>query len=426
MNKKYGFNTRALHEGHIPDKDTLSRAVPIYQTTSYIFENSDHAARLFSLEEPGNVYTRMMNPTTDVLEKRIASLENGVGALAVSSGQAAITLAILNLCQCGDHIVSYASLYGGTYNLFAVTLKKFGIDVSLVKPNLEEAAKAITDKTKCIYVETIGNPKLDIPDIEGLSKLAEENGIPLIVDNTFATPYLFRPIEYGAHIVIHSATKFIGGHGNSIAGVIVDSGKFNWTKEKFSELVNPDPSYHGISYTETFGSSAYIVKARVQLLRDLGCCISPFNSFLLLQGIETLHIRMKRHSENTRTIAKFLEKHPYVSWVNYPGLESHPDYHRAKKYFPKGCGALLTFGIKGGLEEGKKFIDNLKIFSHLANIGDAKSLVIHPASTTHQQLTSEQRLKSGVSDDLIRLSIGLEDVDDLIEDLDNAILASQK
>ncbi len=426
MTKKFRFNTRVLHEGHIPDKDTLSRAVPIYQTTSYLFEDSDHAARLFALEESGNIYTRIMNPTTDVLEKRVASLEGGVGALAVSSGQSAIALAIMNLCESGDHVVSYASLYGGTYNLFAVTLKKMGIDVSFVKPTVEDAARAITPKTKCIYVETIGNPRLDVPDIEALSKLAEENGIPLIVDNTFATPYLFRPIEFGAHIVVHSATKFLGGHGTSIAGIIIDSGKFKWSKEKFPGIVNPDPSYHGISYTEAFGEAAYIVKARVQLLRDIGCSLSPFNSFLLLQGIETLHLRMERHSQNALAVAKFLEQNPYVSWVNYPGLESHPDYHRAQKYFPKGYGALLTFGIKGGLNEGKKFIDNLKLFSLLANVGDAKSLVIHPASTTHQQLTPEQRHASGVSDDLIRLSIGIEDEIDLIDDLENAINASQK
>lgn len=425
MNNRFNFNTRVLHEGHVPDKDTLSRAVPIYQTTSYLFEDSDHAARLFSLEESGNIYTRIMNPTTDVLEKRVASLEGGVGALAVSSGQAAITLAILNICGSGDHIVSSTSLYGGTFNLFAVTLKKLGIDVTMAKPNVSEMANAITARTKCMYIESIGNPKMDIPDIEALSKMAEEHKIPLIVDNTFATPYLCRPFEHGAHIVIHSATKFLGGHGTSIAGIIVDSGRFPWNQEKFPELVNPDPSYHGVSYTEVCGPSAYIVKARVQLLRDIGCSLSPFNSFLVLQGIETLHLRMERHSSNALQIAKHLSTHPNVSWVNYPGLTTHPDHEYVKKYLPDGCGALMTFGIKGGLKEGKKFIDNLKLFSLLANVGDAKSLVIHPASTTHQQLTVEQRLTSGVSDDLIRLSVGIEDIRDLKNDLDDALAASQ-
>jgi len=424
-NNNFSFNTKVLHEGHVPDKDTLSRAVPIYQTTSFLFEDTDHAARLFSLEEPGNIYTRIMNPTTDVLEKRVAALEGGVGALAVSSGQAASTLAILNICNSGDHVVSSASLYGGTYNLFAVTLKKLGVEVTMVKPEVEEMAKAINEKTKCLFIESIGNPKMDVPDIEAIAKLAEEHNIPLIVDNTFATPYLCRPFEHGAHIVIHSATKFLGGHGTSIAGIIVDSGKFQWSKEKFPGLVEPDPSYHGVSYTEACGPLAYIIKARVQLLRDMGCCLSPFNAFLVLQGVETLPLRMERHSENALKVATYLENHPLVSWVNYPGLKSHPDHERAKYYLPRGYGALMTFGIKGGIKEGKKFIDNLKLFSLVANLGDAKSLVIHPASTTHQQLTTEQRLASGVSDDLIRLSIGIEDVQDIINDLDNALAVSQ-
>jgi len=424
-NNNFSFNTKVLHEGHVPDKDTLSRAVPIYQTTSFLFEDTDHAARLFSLEEPGNIYTRIMNPTTDVLEKRVAALEGGVGALAVSSGQAASTLAILNICNSGDHVVSSASLYGGTYNLFAVTLKKLGVEVTMVKPEVEEMAKAITAKTKCLFIESIGNPGMDIPDIEALAKLAEEHNIPLIVDNTFATPYLCRPFEHGAHIVIHSATKFLGGHGTSIAGIIVDSGKFQWNKEKFPGLVEPDPSYHGVSYTEACGPLAYIIKARVQLLRDMGCCLSPFNAFLVLQGVETLPLRMERHSENALKVATYLENHPLVSWVNYPGLKSHPYHERANHYLPRGYGALMTFGIKGGIKEGKKFIDNLKLFSLVANLGDAKSLVIHPASTTHQQLTAEQRLASGVSDDLIRLSIGIEDVQDIINDLDNALAVSQ-
>jgi len=422
----FKFNTQALHEGHSPDKDTLSRAVPIYQTTSYLFEDTDHAARLFSLEQPGNIYTRIMNPTTDILEKRVAALEGGVGALAVSSGHSAITLAILNICSSGDHVVSSSSLYGGTFNLFGVTLKKLGIEVTMVKPEVEEMAKAINKKTKCLFIESVGNPKMDIPDIEALAKLAEDHKIPLIIDNTFPTPYLCRPFDHGAHIVIHSATKFLGGHGTSIAGIIVDSGKFQWDKEKFPGLVEPDPSYNGISYTEVCGPAAYITKARTQLLRDIGCTISPFNSFLILQGIETLHLRMERHSENALKVAKHLENHPYVSWISYPGLMDHPYHKRAKHYFPKGYGAMMAFGIKGGIGEGKKFIDNLKLFSLVANVGDAKSLVIHPASTTHQQLTTEQRLAGGVSDDLIRLSVGIEDIEDIINDLDHALEASQK
>ena len=426
MNNSFKFNTQAIHEGHVPDKDTLSRAVPIYQTSCYLFDDTDHAARLFSLEQPGNIYTRIMNPTTDVLEKRVAALEGGVGALALSSGQSAITFALLNICNSGDHVVSSASIYGGTFNLFAVTLKKLGIEVTMVKPEVDEMTKAITAKTKCLYIESIGNPKMDIPDIEALAKLAEEHNIPLIVDNTFTTPYLCRPFDHGAHIVVHSATKFLGGHGTTMAGIIVDSGKFQWNKEKFPGLVEPDPSYHGISYTEACGPAAYIIKARVQLLRDIGCCLSPFNSFLVLQGIETLHLRMERHSENALKVAKHLENHPLVSWINYPGLASHPYHERAQRYLQKGSGAIMTFGIKGGIKEGKKFIDNMKLFSLVANVGDAKSLVIHPASTTHQQLTPEQRLAGGVSDDLVRLSVGIEDIEDIINDLDNALEASQK
>lgn len=422
MTKDYKFDTLAVHAGQEPDPATGSRAVPIYQTTSYVFEDCDHAARLFALEEEGNIYTRIMNPTTDVFEKRVAALEGGVGALATASGQAAITLAICNIVTRGQEIVASTSLYGGTYNLFAATLPKFGINVRFVDPaDPENFRRAINDSTRGIYVEIIGNPKLDVPDLEALAQLAEEAGVPLIVDNTFATPYHCRPFDHGAHIVVHSATKFIGGHGTSIGGIIVDSGKFNWDNGKFPELVEPDPSYHGVSYTETFGNAAYIVKARVQLMRDLGASLSPFNSFLFLQGLETLPLRMQRHSDNALAIARFLSEHPKVNWVNYPGLSTHDTYENARKYLRHGYGAMLTFGIKDGLEAGRKFIDKLELFSHLANVGDAKSLVIHPASTTHQQLTEEERRASGVSDDLVRVSVGIEDVQDLIADLDQAL-----
>jgi len=422
MNKPYRFATLAVHAGQVPDPATGARAVPIYQTTSYVFKNADHAANLFALREPGNIYTRMMNPTTDVFEQRVAALEGGVGALATASGQAAITLAILNIASAGQEIVSATSLYGGTYNLFNITFPKIGIKVRFVDPSdPENFRRAITDKTRALYIETIGNPKLDVPDIEKIAGIAHEAGIPLIVDNTFATPYLCRPFDYGADIVVHSATKFIGGHGTSIGGIIVDSGKFNWKNGKFPELVEPDPSYHGISYVEAFGPAAYIVKARTQLLRDLGPALSPFNSFLFLQGLETLHLRMERHSSNALYVAQWLKEHPLVSWVNYPGLPDHPSYPLAKKYLPRGAGAIVTFGIKGGKEAGRRFIDSLKLFSLLANVGDAKSLVIHPASTTHQQLTEEEQLATGVTEDMVRLSIGLEDPEDLIEDLDQAL-----
>ncbi len=422
MSKDYQFDTLAIHAGQEPDPTTGSRAVPIYQTTSYVFKDSDHAARLFGLEEAGNIYTRIMNPTTDVFEQRVAALEGGVGALATSSGQAAITLAICNIASAGQEIVASTSLYGGTYNLFATTLPKLGIKVKFVNSiNPEEFRAAINDKTRGIYVETIGNPKLDVPDFAGLSKIAKEAGIPLIVDNTFATPYLCKPFDHGVDILIHSATKFIGGHGTSIGGIIVDSGKFNWANGKFSDLTEPDPSYNGVSYTETFGTAAYIVKARVQLLRDIGASISPFNSFLFLQGLETLPLRMQRHCDNALAVAKFLVEHPQVSWVNYPGLTSHETHGNAETYLTNGYGAILTFGLKGGLEAGRQFIEALNVFSHLANVGDAKSLVIHPASTTHQQLTSEERKASGVSDDLVRLSVGIEDIEDLKSDLDQAL-----
>ncbi|HLT57955.1 MAG TPA: homocysteine synthase [Limnochordales bacterium] len=421
----YRFETLAVHAGQQPDPTTGSRAVPIYQTTSYVFRDTDHAANLFALKEFGNIYTRIMNPTTDVFEQRVAALEGGVGALALAAGQTAETFAILNIAEAGDEIVSATSLYGGTWNLFQHTLPKFGIKVHFVDPeDPENFRRAITPKTKALYAETIGNPKGDVLDIEAVAKIAHEAGIPLIVDNTFASPYLCRPIEWGADIVVHSATKFIGGHGTSIGGVIVDSGKFDWTNGKFPGLTEPDPSYHGIRYVEAFGPAAYIIKCRVQLLRDLGGCISPFNSFLFLQGLETLHLRMERHVENALEIARWLQEHPLVSWVNYPGLPGHPSYEKAKKYLPKGPGSIFTFGIKGGLEAGRRFINSVKLFSFLANVGDAKSLVIHPASTTHQQLTPEEQLAAGVTPDLIRLSIGIENVEDLKADLDQALRAA--
>lgn len=419
--------TISVHGGQVPDPTTNSRAVPIYQTTSYVFDDTQHAADLFALKQFGNIYTRIMNPTTDILEKRVTELEGGVGALATSSGQSAITYSILNIARAGDEIVASSSLYGGTYNLFRHTLPKLGIQVNFVdQTNPDNFRKAITDKTKAVFAEIIGNPQLDVLDVEAVANIAHESGIPLIVDNTFATPYLSRPFEFGADIIVHSATKFIGGHGTSIGGLIVDSGKFDWTNGKFPDLTEPDPSYHGVSYTEALGSLAYIIKARVQLLRDTGAAISPFNAFLLLQGLETLHLRMERHSENTLKVAKFLEQHESVAWVNHPGLEGHPSYEKTQKYLPNGQGAIFTFGIKGGLKAGKRLIENLSLFSHLANVGDVKSLVIHPASTTHQQLTEDEQKKAGVSPELIRLSVGIESVDDIIDDLKQALEKSQQ
>lgn len=425
--RQLGFETISLHGGQSPDPTTNARAVPIYQTSSFVFNDTDHAANLFALKEPGNIYTRIMNPTQDVFEQRIALLEGGVGALATASGQAAITYSILNIAQAGDEIVASSSLYGGTYTLFAYTFAKLGIKVHFVdvdKP--EEFRTKITDKTKALYTETIGNPQINVADLEAIAHIAHENGLPLIVDNTFASPYLCRPIEHGADIVVHSATKFIGGHGTSIGGVIVDSGKFDWNNGKFLGLSRPDPSYHGIIYTEACGNAAYIIKARVSLLRDTGAALSPFNSFLFLQGLETLPLRMEHHVENAQKVAEFLDQHDLVTWVNYPGLEKSPYRALAEKYFPKGAGSIFTFGVKGGLNEGKKFINNLKLFSHLANVGDAKSLVIHPSSTTHQQLDEESQRVAGISPDMIRLSIGLETIDDLLYDLDQALLASQE
>ena len=420
------FDSLAVHAGQEPDPTTGSRAVPIYQTTAYNFRDSDHAANLFSLKESGNIYTRIMNPTTDVLEKRIAALEGGIGALAFASGHAAISAAIINIAQAGDEIVSSSTLYGGTYNMFAYTLPRLGIKVTLVDPSdPENFRRAITPKTKALYGELMGNPKIDVLDIEKVAAIAHENGLPLLIDSTFATPYLSRPIEFGADIVIHSATKFIGGHGTSMGGLVIDGGKFDWGNGKFPLLSEPDPSYHGLSYTEALGNQAYIIRLRVQVLRDLGAAVSPFNSFLFLQGLETLHLRLERHSKNAQAVAEFLEKHEQVEWVSYPGLPSHPDHKLAQKYLPKGSGAILAFGIKGGLSAGKKFIDSLKLFSLLANVGDAKSLVIHPASTTHSQLTEAQRASAGVQEGLVRLSLGIEDAADLIDDLNQALLAAQ-
>jgi O-acetylhomoserine (thiol)-lyase len=424
IDAKLKIETLALHGGQEPDPTTGARAVPIYQTTSYQFKSTEYAASLFGLREFGNIYTRLMNPTTDVLEKRIALLDGGVGALALSSGQSAITLSLLNIAQAGDEIVSADNLYGGTYNLFHYTFPRLGVTVKFVKSNdLKAFQKAITGKTKALYAESIGNPKLDVCDLEGISKVAHKNGIPFVLDNT-VSPYLLRPIDYGVDILVYSATKFIGGHGTSLGGLIVDSGKFDWTNGRFPLISEPDQSYHGINFIEALkplGNIAYIIKARVTLLRDLGPALSPFNSFLLLQGLETLHLRMPRHSENALTVAKYLLKHKKVSWVNYPGLEISSEKERAKRYLNKGSGAILGFGIKGGLEAGKKFIDSLQLISHLANVGDAKSLAIHPATTTHQQLSSEEQLATGVTQDFIRLSIGLEHIDDIIADIKQAL-----
>ena len=429
MADSYRPETIALHGGQKPDPATTARAVPIYQTTSYVFHDTAHAARLFGLQEFGNIYTRIMNPTTDVLEQRIAQLEGGTGALAVASGQAAETLALLNIAHAGDEILSSASLYGGTYNLFHYTFPKLGIDVKFVDPSDPgNFRKAITKKTKAIFAESIGNPKLDTLDNRAVADIAHEAGIPLVIDNTMPSPCLLRPFDHGADIVIHSTTKFIGGHGTSIGGIIVDSGKFDWGNGNFPQFTEPDPSYHGLKFWDVFGNFpglgnvAFILKARVHLLRDLGPAMSPFNAFLFLQGVETLPLRMERHSTNAMAVARFLSTHPNVTWVNYPGLPDHPQHDLAKKYHHRGLyGAILGFGIKGGMEAGKKFIDSVKLFSHLANIGDAKSLVIHPASTTHQQLTPEERKETGVTDDFVRLSVGLEHIDDIVEDLDQAL-----
>src|SRR5689334_541256 len=418
----FGFSTRALHAGHRPDSDTGARAVPIYQTTSYVFDDTAHAAALFNLQRFGNIYTRIMNPTTAAFEERMAALERGVGALAVGSGQAAQFIALCSLLEAGDEIVAAKTLYGGTYTQFDVSFRRLGIQTTFVDPeNPENFRAAITPRTRVLYGETIGNPRMNVLDIGAVSAIAHENNLPLVVDNTFASPWLCRPIEHGADIVVHSATKFIGGHGTSIGGIIVDSGRFPWDRGRFPQLLQPSKGYHGIRFYETFGDFAYIMKARVEGLRDFGPALSPFNSFLFLQGVETLNLRMERHSANALKVAEFLEAHDRVAWVNYPGLETSKYRALAQRYLPIGAGGVLTFGIKGGLDAGRRFIEALQVFSHLANIGDAKSLVIHPASTTHQQLTSEERAAGGIGDDLIRLSVGLEDVDDLLWDLDHAL-----
>jgi len=422
---KLHLETLALHAGQTVDSDTLSRAVPIYQTSSYCFKDSDHAARLFGLKEFGNIYTRIMNPTTDVLEKRLAALEGGVAGLCFSSGMSAITAAILNICGSGQHLVASSSLYGGTVTLFGHTLPKLGIEVTFVDAgDPANFAQAIKDNTRLVYIESIGNPKNDVRDYAEIARVAHEHGVPVLCDNTVMTPILFRPIEHGIDIVVHSCTKFIGGHGSSIGGAIVDSGQFNWANGRYPELTEPDPSYHGVKYVESFGELAYILKARVTVLRDTGACLSPFNAFLFLQGLETVHLRMPRHCENALKVARWLESQPQVSWVNYPGLESHPDHSRAVKYMPKGQGAILGFGVKGGAKAGVKFINSVKLASHLANIGDSKTLVIHPASTTHQQLTSAEQLAAGVTPDYIRVSVGTEHIDDIIADFEQALGAT--
>jgi O-acetylhomoserine (thiol)-lyase len=418
-----GFETLALHGGQQSDPTTGARAVPIYQTTSYQFKDTEHAARLFGLQEFGNIYTRIMNPTTDVLEQRIAALEGGVGALALASGQAAETFAVLNIAGAGDNIVSSTDLYGGTYNLFKHTLPKLGITTRFVDArDFDGFRKAIDDRTKAFFLELVGNPRLDILNLEQISAIAHEAGVPVIVDSTTATPYLCRPFDFGADIVVHSATKYLGGHGTSIGGLLIDSGKFDWAASgRFPGLTEPDESYHGLVYTQALGPLAYIIKARVQLLRDLGAALSPFNSFLILQGVETLGLRMERHSQNALAVAKYLKEHAKVAWINYPGLPEHPTYELAKKLMPKGQSGILGFGIKGGKAAGAKFINSLKLHSHLANIGDAKSLAIHPATTTHSQLTAEEQGLTGATDDYVRLSVGLETIDDIIADLDQAL-----
>ena len=423
----FGFNTRALHAGQRPDAATGARAVPIYQTTSYVFEDTDHAAALFGLQRFGNIYTRIMNPTTAVLEERMASLEGGVGALALASGQAAQFLTVSSLCQTGDHLVSSSTLYGGTHTQFDVTFRRLGFQTTFVEPDdPENFRKAITEKTKLVYAETIANPRMNVVDLKAVAEIAHEARVPLVVDNTFASPYLCRPIEHGADIVVHSATKFIGGHGTSIGGVIVDSGKFDWNNGKFPQITEPSPGYHDLKFSETFGELAFIIKVRVEGLRDLGPCVSPFNAFQFLQGLETLGMRMDRHCSNALAVAEHLEKQPAVTWVNHPGLPSSPYHGIARKYLPQGCGAIFTFGINGGIEAGRKFINAVQLFSHLANVGDAKSLVIHPASTTHQQLSESDMVAAGVTPDMVRLSVGIEDIEDILWDLDQALEASQR
>jgi len=426
IDRKLGFNTRSLHAGFASDASTGARAVPIYQTTSFSFRDSAHAASLFALQEFGNMYTRIMNPTTDVVEQRIASLENGMAGLATASGQAAQFLAINSLMESGDEMVSASTLYGGTYTQFEVSFRKMGYSVKFVDPDdPENFRKAITSKTKCLYGETISNPRGNILDIEAVAKIAHEHNLPLVIDNTFATPYLCRPIDFGADIVVHSLTKFMGGHGNSIGGMIVDGGRFDWKKGAFPQINQPSRAYHGMNFSEVFGPIAFIIRTRVEGLRDVGACLSPFNAFLLLQGVETLGMRMDRHVANSLAAAKFLESHKYVTWIKYPGLPTNPYYALAQKYLPKGAGAVFSFGLKGGYDAGRKFIDSLKLFSHVANVGDARSLVIHPASTTHQQLSADEQASAGVTADLVRVSIGIEDIEDILWDLDQALTSSQ-
>jgi len=426
IDRALGFHTRSLHAGYAPDPTTKARAVPIYQTTSFVFDDSAHAAALFGLQQFGNIYSRIMNPTNDVLEQRVASLENGVAGLAVASGQSAQLVAISSLMEPGDHLVAASTLYGGTYTQFDVTFRRFGYDITFVEPDdPENFRKAIKPNTKLLYGETISNPRGNVLDLEAVAKIAHSANVPLMIDNTFATPYVCRPIDYGADIVVHSLTKFMGGHGTSIGGMIVDGGKFDWSKSKHPQINMPSPAYHGMNFSEVFGAIAFIIRCRVEGLRDLGPCMSPFNAFQFIQGIETLGLRMDRHLSNTMAVAKHLEKHKSVTWVKYPSLPSSPYFKMAQKYTPKGGGAVFSFGIKGGLEAGKKFIDNLRVFSHLANVGDARSLVIHPSSTTHQQLSREQQEAAGVTEDLVRLSVGLEDIEDILWDLDQALTASQ-
>jgi O-acetylhomoserine (thiol)-lyase len=424
--RQFGFNTRSLHHGYPPDPATGARAVPIYQSTSFVFKNSAHAASLFALREFGNIYTRIMNPTTDVLEQRIASLENGAAGLAMSSGQSAQFITINSLMETGDEMVSASTLYGGTYTQFDVSFRRMGYNVKFVDPDdPENFRKAITKKTKCLYGETISNPRGNILDIEAVAKVAHEHNLPLVIDNTFATPYLCRPIDFGCDIVVHSLTKFLGGHGNSIGGMIVDGGRFDWKKGAFPQINQPSPAYHGMNFSDVFGPIAFIIRARVEGLRDIGSCMSPFNAFLFIQGVETLSMRMDRHIANSVAVAKFLDGHKHVTWIKYPGLPSNPYFKLAQKYMPKGAGAVFSFGLKGGYDAGRKFVDSLKLFSHLANVGDARSLVIHPASTTHQQLNAEQQAAAGVEPDMVRLSVGLEDIEDILWDLDQALTTSQ-
>lgn len=431
-NSSNGLGTRCLHAGQVPDPVTGARAVPIYATSSYVFKNTEHAANLFALKEFGNIYSRLMNPTCDVLEQRMAALDGGVGGLAVSSGQSAITIAILSICHSGQNFVSATSLYGGTWTLFTQTFQKLGIEVRFFDPAKPEALRKLVDKnTRCVYLETLGNPKNDVPDFAEVSKVAHELGLPVICDNTVMTPLLFRPFEHGIDIAVYSCTKFIGGHGLHIGGCIVDSGKFDWMREaaRWPEFTAPDPSYHGLVFAEALkpiGNIAFIIKCRTHLLRDMGNCMSPYAAFLFLLGLETLHVRMPRHCENAMAVAQHLKKHPAVQWVNYPGLPDHPFHANARRYLPQGCGAILGFGIKGGLEAGKKFINSAKLLSHLANIGDAKSLCIHPASTTHSQLTPEEQAATGVMPEFVRLSVGIEDIGDILADIDQALAASQK